>query len=150
VAYVVGTVDVRKLREALPLYMIPAHFVGLDALPLTAHGKVDRKALPAPAHGAAFVAPATPTERELANIWQHVLGLERVGAKDHFFESGGDSLLAMELVVGVREHFNVELPLKSLFEHPLLADLAGAIDVLSWVARSRAPARTATREESLL
>jgi acyl carrier protein len=149
VAYVVGTVDVPKLRDALPPYMIPAHFVTLDALPLTAHGKVDRKALPAPAH-ASFVAPLTPTERSLAELWQRVLRGERFGARDHFFECGGNSLLAMQLVAGVRERFGVELPLKHLFERPVLAELAETIDLVAWRASSKAPARAGTREEILL
>ncbi len=157
VAYVVGNVDVEKLRDLLPPYMIPAHFLTLEALPLTEHGKVDRKALPAPerAAPAEFVAPTTPTERALAELWQRVLRIERIGAKDNFFDAGGHSLLSMELVVGVRERFGVELPLKNLFEHPVLADLAEAIDVLSWLARSKAlPARRVgtlgEREETLL
>ena len=156
VAYTVGHVDVEKLREALPPYMIPAHFLTLEALPLTEHGKVDRKALPAPGRVAAeFVAPATSTERALAELWQHVLRIERIGAKDNFFESGGHSLLAMEVVAGVRARFGVELPLKNLFERPVLADLAEAIEVLAWLARSKAPParRVGTlgeREETLL
>jgi iturin family lipopeptide synthetase A/iturin family lipopeptide synthetase C/tyrocidine synthetase-3 len=151
---VVGKVDVESLREALPACMIPAHFVTLEALPLTVHGKVDRKALPAPedsAAASAFAAPTTPTERALAELWQHVLRIERVGVQDNFFESGGHSLLAMELVVGVRQRFGFELPLKNLFERPVLADLAEAMDVLSWLARSKAPpARATGREETLL
>jgi amino acid adenylation domain-containing protein len=155
VAYVVGKVDLETLRRALPSYMVPAHFLTLEALPLTEHGKVDRKALPAPERAATtaagFVAPTTPTERSLAQLWQHVLRIERIGAKDNFFESGGHSLLAMQLVAGVRERFGVELPLKNLFERPVLADLAEVIDVRSWLARSKAPpARAAGREETLL
>ena len=149
VAYVVGTVDVPKLREALPPYMIPAHFVTLDALPLTAHGKVDRRALPAPAR-ANFAALLTPTERSLAELWQRMLRMDRIGASDHFFESGGNSLLAMQLVADVRARFGVELPLKHLFERPVLAELAETIDLVAWRARSKAPARAGTREEILL
>jgi non-ribosomal peptide synthetase component F len=149
VAYVVGHVDVEKLRQALPAYMVPAQFVTLDALPLTAHGKVDRRALPAPER-AEFVAPSTRTERTLAELWQRLLHARRIGAGDHFFECGGHSLLVMELVAAVRARFGVELPLKHLFERPRLAELAEAIDLLSWRARSRAPARATAREESLL
>jgi microcystin synthetase protein McyB len=159
VAYVVANVDSEELRTmlraTLPTYMVPAHFVRLSRMPLTPNGKLDRKALPAPeriaAAAAEFVAPTTPTERALAELWQHVLRIERIGAKDNFFESGGDSLLAMQLVAGVRERFGVELPLKNLFERPVLADLAEVIDVRSWLARSKAPpARAAGREETLL
>ena len=157
VAYVVGEADFAKLRAylraKLPDYMVPSEFVRLDRMPYTPNGKLDRKALPAPERSAAaaeFVAPATLTERALAELWQRVLRIERIGAKDNFFESGGHSLLAMQLVVGVRERLGVELPLRNLFEHPVLADLAEAIDALAWLERSKAPPARAEREETLL
>jgi acyl-coenzyme A synthetase/AMP-(fatty) acid ligase/acyl carrier protein len=158
VAYVVANVDLEELRTmlraTLPAYMVPAHFVRLSRMPLTPNGKLDRKALPAPERIAApaeFVAPSTPTEQALAELWQRVLRIERIGAKDNFFESGGHSLLAMQLVGGVRERFGVELTIKTLFERPMLADLAGAIDALSWLQRSKAaPVHATEREETLL
>jgi acyl-coenzyme A synthetase/AMP-(fatty) acid ligase/acyl carrier protein len=159
VAYVVANVDSEELRTmlraTLPAYMVPAHFVRLSRMPLTPNGKLDRKALPAPeriaAAAAEFVAPTTPTERALAELWQHVLRIERIGAKDNFFESGGHSLLAMQLVGEVRERFGVELTIKNLFARPVLAELAEAIDALSWLERSKAPSAHATeREETLL
>nr|WP_253903091.1 non-ribosomal peptide synthetase [Corallococcus exiguus] len=136
VAYVVAdTQDVSALRESLkqrlPEYMVPSAFVFLDALPLTPNGKVDRKALPIPdasASNSDYVAPRTPTEELLASLWAEVLLLPRVGAQDHFFELGGHSLLATQLVARVRAAFSVELPLRSVFEAPILADLARRID----------------------
>jgi natural product biosynthesis luciferase-like monooxygenase protein len=163
VAYLVGEVDKARLRAylrgKLPDYMVPGEFVRLQRMPYTPNGKLDRKALPAPeriaAAAAQFVAPSTPTEQALAQLWQRVLRIERIGARDNFFESGGHSLLAMQLVGGVRERFGVELPIKNLFERPVLADLAEAIDALSWLQRSKAlPARRVgtlgEREETLL
>ena len=122
--------------------MIPAHVLTLEALPLTPHGKVDRKALPAPervAAAAGFVAPATPTERALAELWQRVLRIERVGALDNFFESGGHSLLAMQLVAGVRERFGVELPLRTLIGRPALAHMAEIIELRKAEGIARQP-----------
>ena len=139
--------------------MVPGEYLRLSRMPHTPNGKLDRKALPAPERSAAaaaeFVAPASATEQALAELWQRVLRLERVGAKDNFFDAGGHSLLAMQLVVGVRERFGVELPLKNLFERPVLAELAEAIDALSWLEKSKAPParRVGTlgeREETLL
>ncbi|MFP2934901.1 AMP-binding enzyme, partial [Pyxidicoccus sp. 3LG] len=105
-----------ELRAAigrnLPEYMVPSAFVVLEALPLNTHGKVDRRALPAPEAGAstAFVAPKTPTEEKLAAIWAEVLRQEKVGATDDFFALGGHSLLATQVVSRVRAAFGVELP----------------------------------------
>ncbi len=120
------------LQATLPDYMIPTAFVMLDAIPLTANGKVDRRALPAPEEGALdgggdFVAPRTPIEEVLAGIWGQVLEIERVGVYDHFFELGGHSLLAMQVVSRIRDAFRVELPVRTLFESPTVADLAGGL-----------------------
>ncbi len=120
------------LKEKLPDYMVPSAFVMLDALPLTPNLKVDRKALPTPNHirsvlEEAFVPPRTPVEEQLAKIWARVLGIEQVGIRDNFFELGGDSLLAAQLLSWLRETFQVELPLLSLFEAPTVAGLAQAI-----------------------
>jgi acyl carrier protein len=112
--------------------MAPSAFVFLDALPLTPNGKVDRKALPAPDGGRpdleeAFVAPRTPVEEMLVEIWGEVLGVERVGIHDDFFELGGHSLLATQVISRVRSAFEVEIPLRSLFESPTVAGLAAQI-----------------------
>ncbi|MBP0020802.1 MAG: amino acid adenylation domain-containing protein [Cyanobacteria bacterium SBLK] len=117
------------LQQKLPTYTIPAAFVVLDALPLTANGKIDRRALPAPDRSqsnriAHFVAPQTTTEREIATIWQEVLGLEQIGITDNFFELGGHSLLATQVVSRLRETYRTELPVGSLFENPTIAELA--------------------------
>jgi acyl carrier protein len=103
----------------------------LDMLPLTTNGKIDRRALPAPEgrpEGLAFIPPQTPTEEALASIWAQILKLDRVGSADNFFELGGHSLLAMRAIVGIRDAFSIEFPLRSLFEAPTLKDLAIKID----------------------
>jgi amino acid adenylation domain-containing protein/FkbM family methyltransferase len=120
------------LRERLPDFMIPAAVVLLPALPLTRNGKVDRAALPAPEEAeaepeAGFAAPRDPFEEMLAGIWCEVLGRERVGLSDSFFDLGGHSLLATQLMARVRQSFLVDLPLRTLFESPTLAELAAAV-----------------------
>ena len=119
------------LKTTLPDYMIPAKFVTLDALPLTPSGKIDRGALPG-LQGQTnvtqqYVAPRGSTEEKLAQIWQAVLRIERVGIWENFFELGGHSLLATQLISRVRNAFKVELPLRSLFESPTVAELASVI-----------------------
>jgi acyl carrier protein len=109
--------------------MVPAQIVRLDAMPLTPNRKIDRNALPEPEQvmRQERVAPATPAERTLAAIWQDVLGVPEIGATDNFFELGGHSLVATRVVARTREQFRVDLPLRSLFEAPTLADFARAV-----------------------
>jgi acyl carrier protein len=109
--------------------MLPAIFVLLPGLPLTPNGKVDRRALPAPDRraGASYVAARTPLEEVLAGFFAEILGLERVGIEDGFFKLGGHSLLAAQLVAKVRGAFQVELPLRRLFETPTVAAVAAAV-----------------------
>ena len=138
VAYVAqtGPSSVGQLREHLeqhlPQYMIPGAFVFLERLPLNASGKVDRHSLPAPDLAAQvrerYVAPSTPTEEVLAQIWADVLRLDQVGLQDNFFESGGHSLLATRVMAQVRESFAVELPLRAIFEASTVGALAGRIE----------------------
>ncbi|HET7460396.1 MAG TPA: amino acid adenylation domain-containing protein, partial [Longimicrobium sp.] len=137
VAYVVGSVEVDGLRahlgQSLPEYMVPQAIVALDRLPLNANGKVDRKALPVPQYAAdadRYVAPRTPTEEVLAGIWAEVLRLERVGVEESFFDLGGHSLLATRVAARVRGVFGVELPLRAVFERPVVSGLAAEIERL--------------------
>jgi amino acid adenylation domain-containing protein len=127
----VPTSDLRAfLREQLPPYMIPAAFVTLDALPRTASDKIDRDRLPDPGRlrgDEAFVAPRTPVEEAIAEIWSGLLRVERVGATDNFFDLGGHSLLATQVASRLRDRFGLEIPLKTLFEAPTVGDLALAI-----------------------
>jgi enterobactin synthetase component F len=121
------------LGRRLPEPALPASFTMLDALPLTPNGKLDRRALPAPERGArsAFAEPATPLERKLADLWQRLLRVERVGLHDNFFELGGDSLTAAEMAAGFPAEFGVELPLGGLFEAPTIASLAAFVERLA-------------------
>jgi amino acid adenylation domain-containing protein len=121
------------LKEHLPEYMMPTAIVPLNELPLTANGKVDRRSLPAPdltqvQPHATFIAPSTPTEEMLAGIWAEILGLEKVGIHDNFFELGGHSLLATQVISRLQKVFQVELPLRQLFEAPTVARLAECIE----------------------
>jgi amino acid adenylation domain-containing protein/non-ribosomal peptide synthase protein (TIGR01720 family) len=114
------------LRGQVPEAMVPADVVLLDSLPLTANGKVDRKALPVPerAGASAEIVAATPSEELLAAIWGEVLGVDRVGVHDNFFDLGGHSLTAIQVVSRIRQAFGVEIALRSVFERPTVAALA--------------------------
>src|SRR6185369_8312046 len=123
------------LRGRLPAYMVPAAFVVLDAFPLSPNGKVDRRALArlAPADltlpgGEETAAPRTPVEEIIAGVWSEILGTERVGVHDSFFDLGGHSLLATQVVSRLREAFSVEVPLRTLFEAPTVAGLAERVE----------------------
>ncbi|WCM94335.1 amino acid adenylation domain-containing protein [Acidovorax sp. NCPPB 2350] len=119
-----------ELARGLPEYMVPGRIVVLDALPLSANGKVDRKALPAPGAGAqrAFEAARGETELAIARIWTELLGLDRAGRADHFFELGGHSLMAMQLAARVQSSLQAELSVRDIFQFPVLADLARHVE----------------------
>ncbi|HEX8773698.1 MAG TPA: amino acid adenylation domain-containing protein, partial [Pyrinomonadaceae bacterium] len=123
--------DLRNfLKRRLPEYMIPAAFMLLDELPRTENGKVDRRALPAPAQlegESEYAAPRTSMEQRLTSLWQEVLRLERVGIHDSFFVLGGHSILAAQLVSRMRDVLQIELPLHQLFETPTIAELSSVI-----------------------
>jgi hypothetical protein len=136
VAYVVMRDDaefsVAALRDALsallPDYMVPGAFVALDALPIAPNGKLDRLRLPAPDLASVvthvYEAPVGEIELEIAQIWQDLLGLHRVGRHDDFFELGGHSLLAIQMTVRLRERMGIDVSLKALFDNPMLSRLA--------------------------
>ena len=119
------------LAQSLPEYMVPRAFVFLEQFPLTPNGKVDRKALPAPewTRGTiGYVAPRTPVEAKLAEVWADVLQVDQVGVEDNFFELGGHSLLATRLLSQVRTTFHVDVPLRAIFAAPTISGLAGLIE----------------------
>ena len=130
VGYVTGTADPAGLRvklgERLPGYMVPAAVVRLDALPLTVNGKLDKRALPAPEYQDVdrYRAPATAVEEVLAGIYAQVLGLERVGVEDSFFDLGGDSLSAMRVIAVINRTLDAHLAIRTLFYAPSVRGLS--------------------------
>ena len=143
-----------KLRNRLPDYMLPSIFVRMESLPLTPNGKIDRRALPAPTsslrtNAGGYVAPASPLEELLADIWAQVLGLERIGVDDNFFARGGHSLLATQVVARMRNALNVDIPLPRIFETPTIAALAAWIEQkLQGTTEKVAPIVPVPREDS--
>uniref|UniRef100_UPI002B40EA8B non-ribosomal peptide synthetase n=1 Tax=Xenorhabdus szentirmaii TaxID=290112 RepID=UPI002B40EA8B len=121
----------QQLAPHLAEYMLPSAFVTLETFPLTPNGKLDRKALPAPEQSAVAVrgyeAPVGETETTLAQIWQNLLGLERVGRHDHFFEIGGHSLMVVQLITRIQTEFLIDIPIVSIFQFPKLSELAEVI-----------------------
>ncbi|WP_263996983.1 thioesterase domain-containing protein, partial [Mycobacterium intracellulare] len=136
----VDPADVRaRLGQRLPAYMVPAAVVVIDALPLTVNGKLDTRALPAPEYceGDRYRAPVTPTEEIVAGIYAQVLGLERVGVDDSFFDLGGDSLSAMRVIAAINKSLDAGLAVRTLFHAPSVRSLsrelgqdAGAVEVV--------------------
>jgi acyl carrier protein len=120
------------LQAQLPEYMVPTAYVEVRAWPLTSNGKLDRKALPAPEgatllSGRPYIAPRTPIEEVLAVIWIELLGVERVGVHDNFFDIGGHSLMAMRLIAAVRDTLGITLPLKAFFESPTIEHMGRSL-----------------------
>jgi amino acid adenylation domain-containing protein/non-ribosomal peptide synthase protein (TIGR01720 family) len=141
VGYITGQARPESLRAALraslPDYMQPAHLVALPALPLTANGKLDRAALPAPGETARVHAPpSTDIERLLARIWQDVLDVSRVGLDDNFFELGGHSLLAVQAMARIRQELSGDYPMGLIFQAPTLAELARTLQGSEATARA--------------
>ena len=164
IGYVVGepggpALEASSLRDAvrrlLPEYMVPAHIVPLAALPLTADGEVDVDDLPSPSSEEQppeqrYVEPSTPTEEALAEIWLEVLGVERIGTRDNFFDLGGHSLLATLMAARLREVFGIELPLRTLFEAPTIAALADVIDNIQWTRSEQETAEVGPHESGFI
>ncbi|HDR7068761.1 TPA: AMP-binding protein, partial [Bacillus cereus] len=134
-AYVVTEKDIpipevrAYLATKLPYYMIPQQIISIQNIPLTQNGKIDRKKLPQPINNlkSSHLEPTNSTERKLVEIWKDVLGIQRVGIRDNFFEIGGHSLKAARLISIVNKEFNVQLSIKSLFKFPILVDFSKCI-----------------------
>jgi len=142
------------LRRTLADYMIPSGFIFLNAFPLTASGKINRLALPRPKPGelatrADFIAPRNPTEEVLAGIWSNILDVTDVSALDDFFALGGHSLLLVQVASQIRESFQVQLALRSLFEAPTLSALAERIDAARRTGLEDGPLVVVQRDENL-
>jgi acyl carrier protein len=124
------------MKQRLPEYMVPSAIVVLRSFPTTANGKVDRAALPEPddihAKDRLMVPPQTAVERELAEIWSTLLKRAELSVHDDFFDLGGHSLLATQVVSRIRKTFNKDIPLRTIFDSPTIAKLAGAIEVAAY------------------
>lgn len=144
--------DIRAhLSERLPEYMVPSLMVPLAALPVLPNGKVDRGTLPDPLEAAAnlaraYEAPRGETEAALARIWQELLGVSPVGRGDNFFELGGHSLLATRLIWKIRQEWNLEIPVRFLFEAPVLAEFAGRVAAIELLSKADSPAQDPSEE----
>jgi len=155
------TLDISELRnflrQTLPDYMMPLAFVILEALPLTPNGKVNRQALPVPDQTrpdveSRFVAPRTEIEEQMVKIWTEILGLERVGVYDNFFDLGGHSLLATQVIFQLTDAFHVKIHLRALFETPTIAGLAKQVETVSRILAEEGSAngKLDNREEIVL
>jgi amino acid adenylation domain-containing protein len=143
-----------RLRESLPRYMVPAAFVPLEAIPLTPSGKIDRRALPSPDGSRpfpdqGFVAPRTPTESTVAEIWRDVLRMKEIGIHENFFDLGGHSFLAVRIVERLWTALGVELPLRSVFDTPTVAALAEAIEARLFSAEQEPPRTLVLEREEI-
>ena len=140
--------------------MVPTAIITLESWPLTPNGKIDRTALPSPEVRSAvtYIAPRNELEQSLADIWCDLLALDKVGINDNFFDLGGHSLLAARAVSRFRQRFNVEIPLRALFELHTIADIARYVEAMQWANNSVKLAQekktdvfeTVGREEGLL
>ncbi|MDZ8029621.1 MAG: amino acid adenylation domain-containing protein [Nostoc sp. DedSLP04] len=142
----------RFLKQQLPDFMVPTIFMALEAMPLTPNGKVDRKALPQPDASrpeleANYVAPRTPIEQQIADIWAQVLNVKQVGINDNFFELGGYSLLGIQVISRMRQALQAEILMSNLFELPTVADLAERVETLRWAAQGVQAAESETADD---
>ncbi|WP_375493998.1 amino acid adenylation domain-containing protein [uncultured Nostoc sp.] len=142
----------RFLKQQLPDFMVPTIFMALEAMPLTPNGKVDRKALPKPDASrpeleANYIAPRTPIEQQIADIWTQVLNVKQVGIYDNFFELGGYSLLGIQVVSRVRQALQAEILMSNLFELPTVADLAERVETLRWATQGVHAAESETADD---
>lgn len=129
------------LGKTLPSYLIPSLFCHIESVPRTLHGKVDTAALPNPAITVpllSYAREAAPREIEveLLSVWQSVLGVDRLGVEDSFFDLGGDSLLGIRLLGQIRDRWNIDLSMTSLFDHPTVAGAAAQIEAILWARNS--------------
>jgi acyl carrier protein len=156
VAYIVpnAELDTQAAREylaqRLPAYMVPAAMICLDELPLTANGKLDRKALPEPfqlVSGAGSIMARNPIEQQLTSIWEQLLGSSEPGIHDDFFELGGHSLLVARMIAQIRELYQVDVPIASFFQHPTIAGLAEQVAIQQWARTSVAAISDSERDE---
>jgi amino acid adenylation domain-containing protein len=163
VAYVVmregeeGSVGevVKYIRERVPEYMVPGAVVKMEQMPMTANGKLDRRALPEPDRAGlerqvTYEPPRTPTEEVLAEICSRAIGIDRVGIFDNFFQIGGHSLAAVRVIAQVCEAFHIDLPLSTLFQTPTIAALGERLDTIGWLAKGRVQIAEGDREEAEL
>jgi amino acid adenylation domain-containing protein/FkbH-like protein len=142
------------LRKTLPEYMAPPVFVLLNELPMTPNGKVDRKALPPPEQEPSYeeqdiIEPKTPTEQEVSSAWAEVLQIRKISVNENFFEIGGDSLQAVQVIARLQERLKVTLPLSSLFETPTIESLARTIDSGRWAMDQEPPLTPIPRDSAL-
>ncbi len=138
-------IDEKELRNhlssKLPKYMVPNYFMRLDAMPMTASGKTDRKNLPVPdftMQERKYVAPESPIEKKLANIWQKHLQIDKIGKNDDFFDCGGDSLIAISMITEIEKEFDVQISIKDIMENSVLENLAKCIEGADHIVRIKA------------
>jgi acyl carrier protein len=138
-----SSISPRQLRDfamqTFPSYMVPQAILILQRMPLTPSGKIDRKALLAhedllSGRTQAYVAPGNPVQQTMAELWSELLNVEKVGIHDDFFEAGGHSLLATRLVSHIRRAFDVEIPLRSLFESPTISQISELVQSIKWAS----------------
>jgi acyl carrier protein len=142
----------QHLGRKLPEYMVPSTFVWMDALPLTPSGKLNRRALPAPDSSRLhldemYAPPETELQRQIAAVWSQVLGVEKIGLDSNFFNVGGHSLLAMQVISRLNDALNLDIPLRLMFEKPTIRGFAEAVNGIRAAADERTGPRLVPRRE---